>query len=138
MMFVSSLAIAKTPYDICDGMFASADKIKCLETVRGKQFNAAATDICASMFSSGEQLSCLNTIADKDYVPQETKICGGLFAGADKQNCLARVGSSTLCPNTQTAKTALENVLNLIATSNYHTAYAAANDLLEHYQACSK
>ena len=133
---LSISAFAKTPYEVCDSLFSSEDKIKCLEIVKGKQFNSVATDICDGQFTSQDKLTCLATIADKAYVPGELKVCGEVFTNADKISCLARVGGPSLCPSTATTKATLSSVVKLIETSNYQGAYASIVNLLNQLQNC--
>ena len=136
ILLLSATVFAKSPYEVCNGMFTSGDKVRCMETVKNKQFDPVVTDICDGLFTSNDKITCLNTIADRAYLPEEIKICGSLFTSQDKVSCLSKAGNAVLCPNIQVSKVAVNQILNEIIAGNYRAAYTTANSLLDRYQTC--
>lgn len=133
----SATALASSPYDVCNDMYTSADKIKCMEVVKNHQFDPTVTALCAGLYTSTDKINCLQTIADKTYLPDELKICDGLYTSQDKLTCLSKAGSSVYCPTVAASKGFVAQIIGSMNAGNYLDAYNAATNFLGRLQTCN-
>jgi hypothetical protein len=133
----SASALAASPYDVCNELYSSADKIHCMEVVKNHQFDPNVTALCDSLYSSTDKINCLATIADKTYLPDELKICDGLYSSQDKLTCLAKAGSSVYCPTIAASKGFVAQIIGSMNAGNYLDAYNTASNFLGRLQTCN-
>jgi hypothetical protein len=75
---------------ICQALTYAADRVDCLEKIKGKRFKTAAVAICESLKYNADRVSCLVEIMEKTFTSEELATCADLKYAADRVDCLKK------------------------------------------------
>lgn len=92
VLFISFTAAAQTGASVCGTIYASDEKVRCLQGIAGHTVEPAAAAVCGTIYAGAEKAACLKAAIDKHYQPDELAACGSIYAGNDKANCIRAAG----------------------------------------------
>lgn len=92
VLFISFTAAAQTGASVCGTIYASDEKVRCLQGIAGHTVEPAAAAVCGTIYAGNEKAACLKAAIDKHYQPDELAACRSIYAGNDKANCIRAAG----------------------------------------------
>ena len=135
LVWVIAAPVFGDVYEVCDSFTFDSDTRKCLEAVRGKQFDDKVLPVCAAMTFDSDKLSCLKAVADRFFVSStEVRICGEQTFASDKLTCLKNANTTPFTADQLTldkVKRAVSSALRAIRRHEYREARYVLEDLLQ-------